>query len=88
MKLDFQEKNLNLDRDLNHELSKFPHQPMFKCYLSFQEEHLSIGWGGNLDSSMIESARLEIGGSNPGPDSNFSLENLISKCMCNISIQS
>ena len=43
-KLDFQEKNLNLDRD----------------------------------SSMVErQARdLEIRGSNPGPGSNFSLENL------------
>ena len=43
-KLDFQEKNLNLDRDLNH--------------------------------SLLASV-LEIRGSNPGPGSNFSLENLI-----------
>ena len=28
--------------------------------LSFQEEYLSKGWYGNLDSSMVKSARLEI----------------------------
>ena len=27
-------------------------------YLSFQEEYLSMGWCGNLDSSMVKSARL------------------------------
>ena len=48
-------------------------------YLSFQEEYLSIGWYGNLDSSMVYSARLEIRGSNPGPGSSFSLENLTCK---------
>ena len=49
--------------------SKFPFQPMLKClhvksegvwYLSFQEKHLSMGWYGNLDSSMVKSARLVI----------------------------
>ena len=59
-KLDFQEKNLNLDRDL------------------------SMGWYGNLDSSMVKSARLEIRGSNPGSGSNFSLENLINIYSCAI----
>ena len=43
--------------------------------LLFQEEYLSMGWSGNLDSSMVKSARL-IRGSNPGLGSNFSLENL------------
>ena len=28
--------------------------------LSFEEEFLSMGWYGNLDSSMVKSARLEI----------------------------
>ena len=41
----------------------------FKClhvksegiwYWSFQEEHLSMGWCGNLDSSMFKSARLLV----------------------------
>ena len=41
----------------------------FKClhvkregvwYLSFQVEHLNMGWCGNLDSSMVKSARLVI----------------------------
>ena len=43
--------------------------------LSFQEEYLSMGWRGNLDSSMVNMVR----GSNPGPGSNFSPENLICK---------
>jgi hypothetical protein len=56
----------------------------FKClhiksegvwYLSFPEEHLSMGWSRNLDSSTA--SVLEISGSNPGAGSNFSLENLI-----------
>ena len=46
-KLDFQEKNLNLDQDFNHE------------------------------SPDHQASDLEIRGSNPGPGSNFSLENLI-----------
>ena len=29
-------------------------------YLSFQEEHLSVDWSGNLDSSIGKSARLVI----------------------------
>jgi hypothetical protein len=29
-------------------------------YLSIQEEHLTMGWSGNLDSSMVKSARLVI----------------------------
>ena len=47
-------------------------------YLSFQEEHLSVEWSGNLDSS-IGNSDPEIRGSNPGRGSNFSLENLICK---------
>ena len=39
-KLDFQEKNLNLDRDLNH--------------------GSPVHWSGNLDSSMVKSARIVI----------------------------
>ena len=49
-------------------------------YLSFQEEHLSMSWCGNLDSSMVKKRQAsdpEIRGSNLGPGSNFSLENLI-----------
>ena len=48
-KLDFQEKNLNLEQDFNHE------------------------------SPDHQASDLEIRGSNPGPGSNFSLENLICK---------
>ena len=29
-------------------------------YLSLQEKHLMMGWSGNLDSSMVKSARLVI----------------------------
>ena len=50
LKLDFQEKHFNLDRDLN---------------LGSPEER--------------QASDLEIRGSNPGPGSNFSLENLICK---------
>ena len=46
-------------------------------YLSFQEKHLNMGWCGNLDSSLTRD--LEIRVSNPGPGSNFSLENLVCK---------
>ena len=55
-KLDFKEKNLNLDRDLNH--GSPDHQP------------------GALNEER-QAGDLEIRGSNPGPGSNFSLENLI-----------
>ena len=54
-KLDFQEKNLNLDRDLNY---GSPDQ--YPGALLFQEEHLRMGWSGNLDSSIVKSARLVI----------------------------
>ena len=57
-KLDFQEKNLNLDLDLNHICLHVKSKGVW--HLSFQEEHLSMGWGGNLDSSMVKSARLVI----------------------------
>ena len=42
--------------------------------LSFQEGYLSLGWCGNLDSSMVKSAKLEIRGLNPGPGSIFLLK--------------
>ena len=58
-KLDFQEKNLNLDRDSN-----LKNSCMLKVesvwYVSFQEEHLSVDWSGNLDSSIGKSTRLVI----------------------------
>ena len=60
-------------------------------YLSLQEEHLSMGWGRNLDSSMVTSARLvsdmEIRGSHPGLGSNFSLKYLTPNLMLIASIR-
>ena len=51
--------------------------PCSVWYLSFQEEHLSKDWGGNLDSSIGKSARLVIWRSEVRIPLDFSLENLI-----------
>ena len=61
-KLDFREKNLNLDQE---------------------EEHLSMGWCGNLGSSMVKNPRLAIWRSVvqiPVQVQIFSLEKLILPC--------
>jgi len=52
-KLDFQEKNLKIFKCLHDKNEGV-------WYLSFQEEHLSIDWSRNLDSSMVKSAWLVI----------------------------
>ena len=73
---------------LTIELSEFPHNLYISnaCMLKvktfgtyrFEEEHLNMGSSGNLDSSVVESARLvSYQWFKSGLGSNFSLENLI-----------
>ena len=52
-KFDYQEKNLNLDRDLNHVSPDL--EPG-----ALNHKYLSMGWYENFNSSMVKSARLEI----------------------------
>ena len=79
-KLDVQEKILNLVRYVYFKCSHVKSESVW--YLPFQEEHLSMGWGGNLDSSMVKNARLVIWRSVvqiPVRVQNSSLENIICK---------